>query len=107
MNPNTGITPIKLALVGCGRISQVHFQTITKEPRVKLVAVADTDANAAKSAGDAFNVPSFVKMEDLLREAKPEAVILCTPPNTHRTLDRIRIVRRCACALRKTADAFR
>ena len=79
-------TSLSVALVGCGRISQVHFQTIAKEPRVKLVAVADTNPRAAKSAGDAFGLPSFESMEELLKAASPDAVILCTPPNTHRAL---------------------
>jgi predicted dehydrogenase len=86
MNSISESTPLKVALVGCGRISQVHFQTIVKEPRVKLIAVADTDAKAAKTAGDAFGVPSFGTIDELLTKTKPEAVILCTPPNTHRAL---------------------
>ena len=86
MISNAQNTSLKIALVGCGRISQVHFQTIAKEPRVKLVAVADTDPRAAKSAGEAFGVPSFEKMEELLKATSPDAVILCTPPNTHRAL---------------------
>jgi predicted dehydrogenase len=86
MNAAPDLTPLNVALVGCGRISQVHFQTILKEPRVKLVAVVDTDAHAAKTAGDAFGVPSFGTIEDLFKNVKPDTVILCTPPNTHRAL---------------------
>jgi predicted dehydrogenase len=86
MDANQGNTPMRIALVGCGRISQVHFQTIAREPRVKLVAVADTEEKAAKAAGEAFAAPSFTHLADLLATVKPEAVIFCTPPNTHRPL---------------------
>jgi predicted dehydrogenase len=86
MNSQGQNIPLSVALVGCGRISQVHFQAIGKDPRVKLVGVADTDPHVAKSAGDAFAVPSFEQMEELLKETTPEALILCTPPNTHKAL---------------------
>lgn len=79
-------TPLKVGLVGCGRISQVHLQTIAKEPRVKLVGVADTDLRAAKAAGESFGVPAFEGMDALLQATTPDAVILCTPPSTHRAL---------------------
>jgi predicted dehydrogenase len=87
MTPRNGNQkPVTLALIGCGRISQVHLQTIAREPRVSLVAVVDTDDKAAKSAGEAYKVPSFTKAADMLAKVKPEAVLLCTPPSTHREL---------------------
>jgi predicted dehydrogenase len=78
--------PLRLALIGCGRISQVHLQTIEKEPRARLVAVVDIDQHAAKSSGEAFSVPSFSDLKALIAATEPDAVILCTPPNTHRML---------------------
>lgn len=84
--PAEHAAPLRLALVGCGRISQVHFQTIAREPRAQLVAVADTDQKAAKSSGEAFGVPAFADLRSLLPATKPDAVILCTPPDTHRSL---------------------
>lgn len=78
--------PMRIALVGCGRISQVHLQTIAREPRAKLVAVADVDQQGAKSSGDAFGVPAFSDLQALLGATEVDAVIICTPPNTHREL---------------------
>lgn len=78
--------PLKIALVGCGRISQVHLQTIKAEPHARLVAVADTDIAAARSVGEAYEVPWFDDLLDLLNSVPTCAVIICTPPNTHRAL---------------------
>ena len=78
--------PLTVALIGCGRISQVHLQTLVAQPRARLVAVADIDEKSAKSAGEAFHVQAFKEPETLLSAVRPDAVILCTPPNTHRPL---------------------
>jgi predicted dehydrogenase len=78
--------PLTLALIGCGRISQLHLQTIANQPKVKLVAVADIDEKLAKSAGEAFKVPAYTDAGLLFKNARPEAVVLCTPPDTHRAL---------------------
>jgi predicted dehydrogenase len=64
----------------------VHLQTLAKEPRANLLAVADIDAQAARRAGEAFGIPSFGDPFEMLDTARPEAVIICTPPNTHRSL---------------------
>jgi len=85
MNKNTK-HQMSFALIGCGRISQVHLQTIASEPRARLVAVADTDRRAAASAAEAFGVRAFHDPLRMLETLRPEAVILCTPPNTHRDL---------------------
>jgi predicted dehydrogenase len=77
---------LKCALVGCGRISQVHLQTLAREERARLVAVADVEPQAARSVGEAFGVPAFTSLDELLKTTLPDAVILCTPPDTHRTL---------------------
>src|SRR5512140_734922 len=78
--------PVTLALAGCGRISQVHLHAIANEPRVKLVAVVDTDENAAYKAAAAAQVEPYLTMEKMLAGVGPEAVVICTPPNTHRAL---------------------
>ena len=78
--------PVNLALVGCGRISQVHLQTIARNHRARLVAVADIDREAARGTGEAYGVPGFADLNELNNAVKADAVILCTPPDTHRLL---------------------
>lgn len=78
--------PLTFALIGCGRISQVHFQVLAREPRARLIAVADTDETAARSAAEATGTRHFTDPAELLRTVSPDAVIICTPPDTHRPL---------------------
>jgi predicted dehydrogenase len=76
----------RLALVGTGRISQVHLQAIAREPLANLVGLMDVDEQAVRGAAEAAKAAPFTSMEEMLAKIQPEAVILCTPPNTHREL---------------------
>lgn len=76
----------RLAVVGCGRISQVHLLVLQDHPRAELVAVADLDLSAAADVAEAWGCKPFGDTQEMLQDARPEAVILCTPPNTHRDL---------------------
>jgi len=86
MNGNGNHVPLTFALIGTGRISQVHLQCLSKDPRCKLVALADIDAKAVKGVAESYSVPAFEDPLEMLNTIKPHAVILCTPPNTHRAL---------------------
>ncbi len=77
---------LKLVLAGCGRISQVHLTCIARESRAELAGVVDVNAAAALGASEAWGAPSFATLDEALEKAKPDAVIICTPPNTHREL---------------------
>jgi predicted dehydrogenase len=76
----------RIALTGCGRISQVHLHTIVHEPRAKLVAVADVDKKVAESTAEMHGLEPFYDTEKMLEKIHPDALIICTPPNTHRKL---------------------
>ncbi|MCM2473502.1 inositol 2-dehydrogenase [Rhizobium sp. CG5] len=75
----------KLALLGAGRIGKVHAKAIAEDKRARLVAVADAFAEAANAIAAATGCA--VKTIDEI-EADPEidAVIICTPTNTHADL---------------------
>jgi len=75
-----------VALIGCGRISAVHLQTIAQDSRAQLVAVCDVDEAAAQAVADAYGVGAFSDAAHMVDTLHPEAVVLCTPPNTHRAI---------------------
>ena len=76
----------RVALVGCGRIADVHVAAL-RECGQTVVAVCDLNEAAAKAfAAKHGIVPVFTDLATMLREAKPEAVHLLTPPGTHRAL---------------------
>lgn len=75
--------PIRVALVGCGRISRNHFDAISKLDDLQLVAVCDSVESRAKEAGIAQRVPWFVSMEQMLTEVPSDVVVIATPSGLH------------------------
>ncbi|GLC27561.1 Gfo/Idh/MocA family protein [Roseisolibacter agri] len=78
----TGRT-FRIALVGCGRISKNHFESIARVDGLELAAVCDVVPERAQAAGAAHGVPAFTSYEQMLREAEFDAVAICTPSGLH------------------------
>ena len=74
---------IRIALVGCGRISRNHFDAIARVDGLALAAVCDADATRARAAGEANDVPWFTAYDAMLAEAPCDAVTICTPSGLH------------------------
>src|SRR5689334_8874450 len=74
---------VRIALVGCGRISKNHFDAIAKIDGVELSAVCDNVPSRARAAGEAHRVPWFTSYEKMLAEASCDAVAICTPSGLH------------------------
>lgn len=76
---------VGFGVVGCGGIGRWHARTIRSLPGLRLVAVADSRDEAARSAGRAFGVP-HVPVAELPALSGIEVVSICTPPRTHAAL---------------------
>jgi UDP-N-acetyl-2-amino-2-deoxyglucuronate dehydrogenase len=75
---------VRIALVGCGRIAQKHFEAIASHrERLELVAVCDTDPTALRAAVGLTRVRGFDSLADLLAESDADVVALCTPSGLH------------------------
>jgi predicted dehydrogenase len=75
--------PIRVAIVGTGGIARVHAAALG--PGAVLVAAADVDAGRLAAFAREHEVPAtYRELEDLLGEARPDLVHICTPPHAHR-----------------------
>lgn len=75
---------IRIAVVGCGRISRNHFGAIAAYPEdLSLAAVCDIDPAAAEAAAQKHLVAGYTDLETMLREVRPDVVSLCTPSGIH------------------------
>ena len=75
---------IKIAIVGCGRISKNHFDSIEKHrDEMELVSVCDVDTNIINAHADQYKVSAYRDMEDMLQKEQIDLVALCTPSGTH------------------------
>ncbi len=75
--------PIRVALLGCGRISKNHLDAIAKVKELELVAVADTNLVRAQAVGAAYGVPAFASLEEMLAQVPSHLVTICTPSGLH------------------------
>jgi UDP-N-acetyl-2-amino-2-deoxyglucuronate dehydrogenase len=75
---------IRIALVGCGRIAQKHFEAIASHgDRIELIAVCDTDFAALEAAVKRTGARGFESLASLLTESDADVVVLCTPSGQH------------------------
>lgn len=75
---------IKVALVGCGRISSNHFNAIKHhQADLELVAVCEKNAARLENAMQQQKVMGYAYLEPLLQETDADVVILCTPSGMH------------------------
>jgi UDP-N-acetyl-2-amino-2-deoxyglucuronate dehydrogenase len=75
--------PIRLTLVGCGRISDRHFDAIEAIRELQIVAVCDELPDRARAAGKRLSVPAFTSYAAMLAETDAHAVVICTPSGLH------------------------
>ncbi len=79
---------IKVIVVGCGNMGSSHARAYNKLEEFELCGIVD----ARKEAVDAFNksvngsYKHFSDFDTALNEVKPDAVAICTYPDTHEAL---------------------
>ena len=75
---------IRIAVVGCGRISKNHFGSIEKHAEeMELVAVCDIDAEVLLAHTEQYGVKGYRSMEEMLQQEKLDLVAICTPSGLH------------------------
>ncbi|MBI3303117.1 MAG: Gfo/Idh/MocA family oxidoreductase [Deltaproteobacteria bacterium] len=81
---------MKVGIIGCGRIAQVHLTALRSLPWVEMVGVCDTNPQAAQATAQRFGIEGvYASPEELFRRAEPQAVHVLTPPHTHAALVRL------------------
>ena len=75
----------RVAVIGAGWIAQEHIAALSRLG-ARLVAVCDVDESRVRAAADPVGVAAYTDAEELLERERPDAVVVCTPPLTHRTV---------------------
>ena len=74
---------IRTALVGCGKVGQIHAAALRELPESEFVAVCDRDSQRAASFAERFGVKPYSDLGKLLKDAAPQAITICTPHPLH------------------------
>jgi UDP-N-acetyl-2-amino-2-deoxyglucuronate dehydrogenase len=75
--------PIRVIVVGCGRISERHFEAIDEHSELRLAAVSDDVPERARGAGEKYGVPAFSSYTAMLAETDADVAVICTPSGLH------------------------
>lgn len=73
---------LKIGLLGCGRIGQVHARSIGALPAARLVAVADAFEDPARALANTSGT-EVRSAEEIIESSDIDAVIIGTPTDTH------------------------
>jgi len=75
---------IRIAVIGCGRISKNHFDSIAQHgDDLELAAVCDTDERVLAEHARSLGVPGYRDLETLLENESVDVIALCTPSGIH------------------------
>jgi len=75
---------IRIALIGCGRIAEKHFEAIKKHAaNLELESVCDIDQEALEKACQLTGAKGYLGLDDLLKHSKADIVTVCTPSGLH------------------------
>lgn len=76
---------LSFALLGAGRIGKVHARAVASNHKARLVAVADAFADVAQELAAIYGA-TVKSIDEIERADDVDAVIICTPTDTHADL---------------------
>lgn len=75
---------IRLGLIGCGRISKNHFESIKQIEEAQFVTCCDIIEERAQEAKEKYHLEScYTDYIEMLDNEKLDAVAICTPSGIH------------------------
>ena len=72
----------RIAIAGAGYIGLAHIEALRQSLTCSLAAIVDPSPAAGKAAA-AAEVPLFPSIDELLRKAPPDGIVLATPNQLH------------------------
>ncbi len=77
------MTPVRVGLIGCGKVGQIHAAALQGLGEAELAAVCDVSAERVRTFADRYGTRGYTDVDAMLRESKVEAVIIGTPHPLH------------------------
>ncbi len=77
------MTAVRVGLIGCGKVGQIHAAALRGLAEAELTAVCDVSAERVRAFAERYGARGFTDVDAMLREAKVEAVLIGTPHPLH------------------------
>lgn len=77
------MSKVKVGFIGCGDVSELHYQGLKACNQAELVGIYDIDSLKIKKREKEWNVKIYESKEALLNDHEIQAVFILTPLNSH------------------------
>lgn len=77
------MTTTRVAVVGAGRMGQVHCRIVSENPRATLAAVVDPFEESGRRAAEQFGAPWYATLDEAIAAADLDAVVIAVPDKLH------------------------
>ena len=74
---------LSIAVAGLGRIGKIHLDNLIELSNVKVIGVMDPDSVALNYAKEKGVKDTFKTFDELVNIDQLDAIVICTPTNTH------------------------
>jgi UDP-N-acetyl-2-amino-2-deoxyglucuronate dehydrogenase len=84
IHPSINGRKIRIAIVGCGRISKNHFGSMERhQDNIELVSICDAQQAVLSEHEAEYKVKGYLDLSDMLENEELDLVVICTPSGTH------------------------
>lgn len=81
---------LRIAIIGCGKIADLHSLVIRRVPDCEIIAVCDRELLMARQLGERLHIPHiYSDPREMLETISPDVVHITTPPQSHFSLARM------------------
>jgi len=80
---------IKIGVIGAGRMGITHHSIINSHPKVSVSYVVEPSAFLRTMLHKYLNIKTFNDFTTFFKEARPDAILVCTPPAFHYPIIRL------------------
>lgn len=74
---------LNIGIIGVGRMGITHYSIINSLSDVEIISVADTSGLILTMMDKYLPIKTYKDYIELFNESKPDAILVCTPPNLH------------------------
>jgi predicted dehydrogenase len=74
---------LRSAIIGCGKMAQVHAQALKNIPETELVAVQSRNAEKAAATALRFGAKPYTDVAQMIQQEKIDVAVVCTPHPAH------------------------
>lgn len=74
---------LRIGVIGCGRISVMHFESVLQLDEAELVACCDIKPERAEESAKRYSIKAYVDYNEMLEKEDLDAVHICLPHYLH------------------------